>query len=84
MRAARGSHLMRFSLVLIVSSASAELSTEQLLELQWIREHVNQRCRRVEGPARLTPYGYRPIPRGPYDQAIEDALLQKANEELTE
>ena len=41
-------------------------------------------ARRVEGPARLTPYGYRPIPRGPYDQAIDDALLQKANEELTE
>lgn len=37
-------------------------------------------ARRVEGPARLTPYGYRPIPRGPYDRAIDDALIQRARE----
>ncbi|AKJ04804.1 hypothetical protein ATI61_101125 [Archangium gephyra] len=41
-------------------------------------------ARRVEGPARLTPYGYRPLPRGPHDQAIDDALIQRANEELIE
>jgi hypothetical protein len=40
-------------------------------------------ARRIEGPARLTPYGYRPISPGPYDQAIDDALRQRANEEPT-
>jgi len=34
----------------------------------------------VEGPARLTPYGYRPTRSGPHDQAIEEALLRRESE----
>jgi uncharacterized membrane protein len=38
-------------------------------------------ARQVEGPARLTPYGYRPTPSGPYDEAIDEALHQRELEE---